>query len=149
MILAPLLSGLVVLALTMGALFAIRRSRPQGGRGLGVQGTGVLQRSAEGDIIVPVTATFKGGAHNSLYPALAITPDGLRFKVLREGRWPFPEVSRVVVARTLFGARLTFESRRDGQLVARVASLDVARQAVAALPAVIPVIDRTAKSGGA
>jgi hypothetical protein len=146
---APLLSGLVVLALAIGVLSAIRQR--QGGRGpsLDTQGNAVLQRDSEGDFVVPVKATFKGGAHNSLYPALAITPEGLRFKVLGEGRWPFPEVARVIVARTLFGASLTFESRRDGTLVARVASLEVARQAVAALPAAIPVIDRTAKTAGA
>jgi hypothetical protein len=138
MILALLLSGLAVLALAV--LFAIRQRQVR-------QASPLLQGDAEGELAIPVTAIRKGAAHNSLYPALAIAADGLRFKVLGEGHWLFTDIQLVVVARTLFGASLTFESRYDGKLIAQVASLQIARQAVAALPAGLTVIDRTVKAG--
>jgi hypothetical protein len=145
MIVAALVISLVVLTLAIGAVFAIRRGQAPRDGGAGV----ILQRGPDGGLAVPVTAIFKGGAHNSLNPKLAIGPDGLRFKLLGESRWPFSEIERVVVASALFGVSLTFESRHEGKLVAQVRSLDVARQVTAALPTSVPVVDRTVKKAGA
>jgi hypothetical protein len=145
MVVAALLISLVVLALAIGAVFAIRKGQAPSEGG----GSVSLQRGADGGLVVPVTAIFQGGAHNSLNPRLAIASDGLRFKLLGESQWPFAEIERVVVASAMFGASLTFESRRSGKLVAQVRSLEVARQAAAALPPGIEVVDRSVKKAGA
>ncbi len=136
----PAAPALVVLA---GALVMVGRLHAARRASVGF----ILRRDAHGDLVVPVLGLFtgaarhglRGGAKNSLGPVLAITPDGLRFKVLREARWSFSEIAQVDLGRALVSPSLQFKSARRGVLVADVASLGLARQVLMALPPSVPL----------
>lgn len=104
----------------------------------------VLQRGPDGETAVPIRGLFKGGAKNSLRPFLALTPDGLRFRIIFEERWTFAELVRVDAGPALFGARLEFKSRTHGVLSVSLAGLHIARQVLQALPGSVEVTPRAA-----
>jgi hypothetical protein len=104
----------------------------------------VLERGPNGEIVVPVRGLFKGGAKNNLRPFLAITPGGLRFRILLEERWTFAELARVDAGPALFGAGLEFRSRTRGVLSVSLAGLHIARQVLQALPQTVETTPRAA-----
>jgi hypothetical protein len=134
------LSVAVVILATAAAVIILRRLRTAQDAGVYV----VLARGPDGEMVVPVRGLFKGGAKNSLRPFLAITPDGLRFRVLMEERWTFAELARVDAGPALFGASLEFKSRTHGALAVSVAGLHVARQVLQALPKSVETTPRAA-----
>lgn len=124
---------IIVAVLTLAAAAAVltlRHLRTARDAGQGV----VLERGPDGEMVVPIRGLFKGGAHNNLRPFLAITPGGLRFRILLEERWTFAELARIDAGPALFGARLEFRSRTHGVLVVSLAGLHLARQVLQALP---------------
>ena len=113
-------TGGLVLLVSAGTVWALRRLR--GAREAGFGGA-ALQPDSEGVVIVPVTGTYTTGGfgaftRNSLGGALAIAPDGIRFKVLVKGAWSFSEIEQVDVRKTLFGASLVFMNREGGRTLA-------------------------------
>ena len=104
----------------------------------------VLARGPDGEMVVPIRGLFKGGAKNNLRPFLAITPDGLRFRILLEERWTFAELARVDAGPALFGASLEFRSRTHGALTVSLAGLHIARQVLQALPQSVETTPRAA-----
>ncbi len=132
--------AVLVLAATAAAVLTLRRLRSAQDAGVDV----VLERGSDGEMVVPIRGLFKGGAHNNLRPFLAITPGGLRFRILLEERWTFAELARVDAGPALFGARLEFKSRTHGTLVASLAGLQIARQVLQALPKSVETTPRAA-----
>lgn len=137
----PATLALTVTTLALGLLVAgfvawrvlAARSRPQS-----------VALAADGSVAVPVRqlewrsgTLFGARTRNGISPQLAILPGGLRFKVFRETDWPFARISRIDAGRTLFGYELRFSG--DGTLTASVASAEIVRAALAALPAGAPL----------
>jgi hypothetical protein len=98
-----------------------------------------LRPGPRGEVVVPITAAFSSVAKNSMRPCLIILPDGIRFRVLGEGRWAFSELTQVSAGRTLFGASLRFMCRNKGELRVHLASRDLARQVLTFLPPEVPL----------
>ncbi|CAN5477464.1 hypothetical protein BH10PSE17_BH10PSE17_02830 [soil metagenome] len=105
--------------------------------------------------IVPVlsTATHRGGflwrvrATSASRPSLLIAPEGLRYRVLAEGSWPYDEIEQVDVRMTFFGkgVRILFLGNDNHRLLSAVVSgPEVARQALAALPTTLPLSSEAA-----
>ena len=97
-----------------------------------------------GGVAVPVRELiWRGGTllgamtRNGISPTFAIRPDGLYFKVLREAAWPFSRIERIDAGRILFGHQLRIVC--DGTLYVSVASPDIARAALRALPPGAPL----------
>jgi hypothetical protein len=131
---------IALVALTIAAVIAVLLlRRPAAGS------EAVLQSGLDGETLVPVGSLFKGGANNSLRAVLALTPTGLRFRIIFEERWAFGELARVDAGPALFGAAtLEFKSRSHGTLTARVAGLPIAREVLRALPADVELTPRAA-----
>jgi hypothetical protein len=135
-----LVVAVVILATAAAAVLTLRRLRTGQDAGVDV----VLARGPDGEMVVPVRGLFKGAAKNNLRPFLAITPDGLRFRVLMEERWTFAELARVDAGPALFGASLEFKSRTHGALSVSVAGLHITRQVLQALPKSVETTPRAA-----
>ena len=132
--------AVLVLATAAAAVLTLRRLGTAPDAGVDV----ILERGPDGEMVVPIRGLFKGGAKNNLRPFLAITPSGLRFRILLEERWAFAEVVRVDAGPALFGARLEFRSRTHGVLVVSLAGLHIARQVLQALPESVETTPRAA-----
>ena len=131
----------VLILATAAAVLILRRL----GNGQDASLDVVLERGPDGEMVVPIRGLFKGGAKNNLRPFLAITPDGLRFRVLMEERWTFAELARVDAGPALFGAAsLEFRSRSHGALSVSVAGLHIVKQVLQALPRSVEVTPRAA-----
>jgi hypothetical protein len=134
---------IVVVALTLATAAAVViLRRPRTGRDASLDM--VLERGPDGEMAVPVRGLFKGGAKNNLRPFLAITPEGLRFRIIFEERWTFAELARVDAGPVLFGASLEFRSRTHGVLTASLAGLHIAQQVLRALPQTVETTARAA-----
>ncbi len=110
-----------------------------------------LQADAEGVIVVPILSAnisggglFGGMSNNSLSPKLALTPEGLNFKVLRQDHWTFAQLTRVDAGKSLLGATLDFKIA-GASLTVTVRDLATARRVLAALPATVPLSERAAR----
>ena len=123
--------ALLTLATIAAAVLVLRRLRTGQDAGPDV----VLQRDPDGEMAVPVRGLFKGGAHNNLNPVLAITPQGLRFRILFEERWAFADLARLDAGPALFGASVEFQSRGRAAASASVATLPIPRPVLPASPA--------------
>ncbi len=140
-ILAPLLFAGVMAVL---AVSFVRRQRDR----LAPPGQGVTV-GADGVTVVPILAAeIRGGmlggrAHNSLGPKLSLDAQGLSFKVLRQDRWTYDQLTRVDVAKSLLGPMLHVHTAR-AKLDVTVRDLAVARQVLAALPRTVPLTARAA-----
>jgi hypothetical protein len=138
-ILAPLLFAGVMAVLALGF---VRRRRDQ----LAPPGQGVTV-GADGVTVVPILAAeIRGGmlggrARNSLGPKLSLDPQGLSFKVLRQDRWTYDQLTRVDVAKSLLGPMLHVQTGR-AKLDVTVRDLAVACQVLAALPRTVPLTAR-------
>ena len=136
--LAPMLLLAVIAAVVVGV------ARRQRGR-LGPAIPGQVQPDASGVMVVPILAAhirggglFPGKARNSINPTLALTPEGLAFKVLRRDRWAYAQLTSVHAAKGLLGPTLDFDSAR-AKLNVTVRDLATARQVLAALPRAVPL----------
>lgn len=113
---------------------------------------GVIETAADGGRSVPVIAAFSGVrglpwwfavASNNANPTLVILPSGVRYRVIRLNERPFSAIERVDV-RTAWKT-VNIEIRFRGAaltLAANVGTTDLARQALALLPADVPMTDR-------
>ncbi|CAN5328179.1 hypothetical protein BH09PSE6_BH09PSE6_10890 [soil metagenome] len=75
-------------------------------------------------------------------PMLALAPEGLRYRTLLEGTWPYAEIEQVDVRRTLFGGEMRILFLGNGNrrvLAATLGGPDAARQVLKALPASLPL----------
>lgn len=140
----PLLVPLVIVVTGVLAVGIARRQRDR----LAPPGQG-LTTGADGVTVVPIVAAeFRGGlmgvrTRNSLGPKLALTPQGVAFKVLKEDHWPYDQLTQVDVAKGLFGPMLDLRIAR-GHLTVTVRDLATARQVLAALPPTTPFTRRAA-----
>ncbi|CAN5338650.1 hypothetical protein BH10PSE13_BH10PSE13_19170 [soil metagenome] len=102
-----------------------------------------LPRLGDGIITVPVRGLQNRGrfskAKNSLRPSLSILSDGLRYKIFRETKLPFAEISQVDVRKGPFGGGHLFVRSRGNLLTINVSDLGIARAFVAALPPSVPL----------
>jgi hypothetical protein len=84
---------------------------------------------------------------NSINPALALTAEGLEFKVVGRESWPYAALTSVKAGKGLLGATLGFEAAR-GALTVTVRDLATARQVLAALPRTVPLSPKAAALRG-
>jgi hypothetical protein len=109
-----------------------------------------LSVGEDGVISVPILAAiisggggFGGMARNSINPTLALAPDGIAFKVLRQDRWAYGQLTRVQAAKGLLGPTLGFNTAR-ANLHVTVRDLATARQVLKALPPSVPLSKKAA-----
>lgn len=132
----------ILLLTVIAAIVIVRRQR--GSLAPAGQGQGP-RAGADGVVAVPILAAmFSGGglfggmARNSINPTLALTPEGLTFKVLRQDHWSYAQLTRVDAATSLLGATLDFKAAR-ASLNVTVRDVAAARQVLAALPHTVPL----------
>ncbi len=89
-------------------------------------------------VAIPVRGLELGhNTRNSLSPRLAITAEGLRFKVIFEQFWRFADIRRVDVARTLMGSDVLVTASKTLRIT--VADRAAAQRFLAALPRSLPL----------
>ncbi|WP_165356264.1 hypothetical protein [Sphingosinicella sp. BN140058] len=106
-----------------------------------------LSREPTGAMLVPVRQLKRsyrllGYSSNSINPKLAVTSDGLDFKLFKPDHWRFADIARVEFVRMPFVTRLEIKSRSDGRLYVDLADKARARDLLRALPADLPFTAR-------
>ncbi len=131
----------ILLLTVIAAIVIVRRQRGRPAPASPDQ----ARAGADGVVAVPILAAmvsggglFGGMARNSINPTLALTPEGLAFKVLRQDHWSYAQLTRVHAAKSLLGATLDFKAG-GASLNVTVRDLAAARQVLAALPHTVPL----------
>jgi hypothetical protein len=98
--------------------------------------------AADGTMTVPVRALYLrragilgGASHNSINPRFAIAPDGIRFRVFRESRLPFPAIEHIEAREWLGRLHLLIVSAANPRLLSvNVGDRATAKRVLDALP---------------
>lgn len=108
--------------------------------------------TADGTTAVPVrglylrrAGIFGGDSNNSLNPRLVIGPQGIRYRVFREGRLAFSAIDHVEVRERFGSVHLLFLNGSGPRLLsADVGDHDTARRVLNALPSSVPLTPEAA-----
>jgi hypothetical protein len=111
-----------------------------------------LEIAADGTIAVPVrglylrrAGMFGGDSNNSINPRFAIGPEGIRYRVFRQGRLPFSTIDHVEVRKWFGSVHLLFLNSSGPRLLSvNVGGRDTARQVLIALPSSVPLTPEAA-----
>jgi hypothetical protein len=146
-LLLTLASVLFLVVIGAAAIGVVRRQRGRLAAGMPGQ---VLQAGADGVIVVPILAAniggrgiFGGMANNSINPTLALTSEGLTFKVLRQDHWTYAQLTGVNAGKGLLGATLEFNAAH-ASLNVTVRDAAMARQVLVALPRTVQLSAKAA-----
>lgn len=140
----------VVLPLLMfaavGVLLLRRRTAQQ------ARSATALEIAADGTIAVPVRGLylrrigiFGGDSKNSVNPRFAIGPEGIRYRVFRQGQLPFSIIDHVEVRERFGSVHLLFLNSSGPRLLSvNVGDRDTAKQVLNALPRTVPLTPEAA-----
>ncbi|WP_066807565.1 hypothetical protein [Sphingomonas asaccharolytica] len=111
-----------------------------------------LEAAADGMIAVPIrglylrrAGLFEGGSNNSVNPRFASGPEGIRYRVFREGRLPFSAIDHVEVRERFGSVHLLFLNSFGPRLLSvNVGDRDSAKQVLNALPRSVPLTPEAA-----
>jgi len=111
-----------------------------------------LEIAADGTITVPVrglylrrAGIFGGDANNSINPRFAIGPEGIRYRVFRQGRLSFAAIGHVEVRERFGSVHLLFLNSAGPRLLSvNVGNRDIAKRVLNALPRTVPLAPEAA-----
>lgn len=138
---------LPVLVLVAAGIVLLRRRKT-----LQAISSAPLEIAADGAIAVPIRGLylrrarmFGGDSNNSVNPLFAIEPEGICYRVFREGRLPFSAIDHVEVRERFGSVHLLFLNSADPRLLSvNIGDRGTAKQVLNALPRTVPLTPEAA-----